>query len=65
MEPIFISEWEYNSTQECTGHTYQVWQCKHRDGHTAFAITYQGKSKTENKPTGKLSQYFYWHRKRK
>ena len=37
----FLTEWEYNSTQELSGKTYHVWECKHTEGYTAFALTHQ------------------------
>lgn len=37
----FITDWEYNSTQEKNGKTYHVWECKHQEGYTAYALTHQ------------------------
>jgi len=33
------AEWEYNSTHDIHGKTYDVWQRSHSEGYTAYAVT--------------------------
>lgn len=37
----FISDWEYDRTIERAGVPFHLWQCKHREGYTAYALTNQ------------------------
>jgi hypothetical protein len=37
----FKTDWELNSTEELHGKTYHLWECQHRDGYAAFALTHQ------------------------
>lgn len=37
----FVSDWEYDRTIERAGIPLHLWQCKHREGYTAYALTNQ------------------------
>jgi len=51
----FLTPWEYNSTHELDHKTHHLWECKHREGYTAYALTLQpdrDSGRPYVKPTG-------------